>query len=93
MMASKTNNDVLHYHQAMNAEDADSFREAMEKEFDSFKQEKMFKLLLLRDKLKYKSLIPFTWSFERKRNPLGDFMKYEACSCVHGGEQIKGIDF
>ena len=36
-MVSKANNNVLYYHQAMKAEDADEFCVAMKKEINSFK--------------------------------------------------------
>ena len=92
-MASKANNDVLYYHQAMKADDADEFRKAMKKEINSFKDEKIFELMLLNKKPAHKSLIPFVWSFKRKRNPIGELIKHKARLCVHGGKQIKGVDY
>ena len=93
MMASKDNNDVLHYHQAMKAEDAYDFKEAIGKEVQSFKDEATFELIQIKNKPSHEPLIPFIWSFKRKRNPMGELMKHKARLCVHGGKQIKGIDF
>ena len=46
-IASKANNDVLYFHEAMKAEDANDFRKAMGKEIKSFKDADIFKLMLL----------------------------------------------
>ena len=92
-MASKANNDVLYYHQAMKADDADEFRKAMKKEIDSFNEEKIFELIPISKKPDHKSLIPFVWSFKRKRNPMGELIKHKARLCVYGGKQVQGIDF
>ena len=93
MMASKANNDVLCYHQAMKAEDADDFKETMGKEIQSFKDEETYELIHVKRKPSHESLIPFIWSFKRKRSPMGELMKHKARSCAHGGKQIKGVDF
>ena len=93
MAASQENNDVMHYHQAMKAEDVDSFRKAMRKEIKSFKDEEIFEILPMKEKPIHKSLISFFWSFKRKRNPVGELIKQKARLCAHGGKQIKGIDY
>ena len=92
-VASKANNGVLYFHQAIKAEDADDFRKAMGKEIKSFKDADIFELMLLQDKPQHKTLIPFVWSLKRKRNPMGELIKLKARLCVHGGKQIQGIDF
>jgi len=43
----------------MQSEDRAQFKEAMDKEIESFKKEEIFKLLLLKDKSSNKLLIPF----------------------------------
>ena len=43
----------------MKANDSESFREGMSKEIDHFKNKDIFKLISIKDKLKYKSLILF----------------------------------
>ena len=65
----------------------------MKKEINSFKDEKIFELMLLNKKPAHKSLIPFVWSFKRKRNPIGELIKHKAHLCVDGGKQIKGMDY
>ena len=44
-MVSQENDDVLCYPQAMKSDDSDLFKEAMEEEMNSFKDEKIFKLI------------------------------------------------
>jgi hypothetical protein len=33
------------------------------------------------------------WSFKRKRNQLGEIIKYKARLCCHGGQTVKGRYF
>ena len=75
-VASKANDDVLHYYQAMQSDDADSFREVMGIEIESFKEEKIFDIIPIRNKPSNESLAPFFWSFKRKRNPMGELIKH-----------------
>ena len=46
-MVSKANKDVLYYHQAMKANDADDFWKVISKEIESFKEEEIFELVPL----------------------------------------------
>ena len=41
---------MLYYHQAMQADNAKSFQEAIGKEITSFKEEKIFKIILINNK-------------------------------------------
>ena len=91
-VASIANDDVLQCYQAMKSDNANSFREAMGKEVTSFKEEKIFEIAPIKNKPSKKSLTPFVWSFKRKRNPMGELIKYKARLCVHGGRQVKGVD-
>ena len=59
LIASKANNDVLYYYQAMKADNTDEFRKVMKKEIGSFNEEKIFKLIPISKKPDHKSLIPF----------------------------------
>ena len=43
-MVSEANQDVLYYDQAMKAEDLDQFREAINKEIDSFKEKEILEV-------------------------------------------------
>ena len=54
-------------HQAMKADDANFFKEAMDVEIKSFNDENIFTLMPISNKPNDKSLIPFVWSFKRKK--------------------------
>ena len=77
----------------MKANDADLFKDTMEVEIASFKEENMFKLIPLTDKPKDKILIPFAWSFKRKRNALGELIKHKAHLCINSAKQVFGVDY
>ena len=53
------NNDILYFHQAVKAKDADDFRKAIGSEIKSFRDADIFELILLQSKSQHKSLIPF----------------------------------
>ena len=58
-VTSQVNNNVLYYHQAMQSDNSDTFREAIAKEISSFKEGKIFEIIPIESKPKEKSLIPF----------------------------------
>ena len=58
--ASKANNNMLYFHQAMQSEDAKEFYAAIAKEIASFKEKKIFNIDPIDSKRKVKSLISFT---------------------------------
>ena len=77
----------------MKADDSIQFKEAMSKEIGSFKKEKTFTLISLKDKPSNRSLIPFVWSFKRKRNPMGELLKHKVRLCIHSRKEVKGVDY
>ena len=93
LLAPQANEDVLCYHQTMKNDDGIQFKEGMDEEIDNFKQEKIFKLIPLKDRPDAKTLTPFAWSFKRKINPLGELTKHKARLCMHGAKQVKGPDY
>ena len=78
LVVSQANDDGLCHHQAMKANNADSFREAMDKEIQSFKDEGTFELIPSHKKPNHRSLIPFVLSIKRKHNPTGELIKHKA---------------
>ena len=40
-----------------------------------------------------KHAIPMVWSMKRKRNPLGDIVKWKARLCAGGNRSIESIDY
>ena len=77
----------------MHAHDCEKFQEAMDVEVDTLRKDGVFRIVPLSKLPKEKTLIPMIWSFKRKRNPMGDLLKYKARLCVHGGKQKYGIDY
>ena len=76
----------------MKAHDVEDFKKAMKKEVSDLKEAKVYDLMPLSEKPKDRKLIKFTWSFKRKRTPLGTLIKHKARLRAHGGMQHKGVD-
>ena len=89
----KVNECVLHYHEAIKDDDDGCFREDTCTEITSLKEENLFKLIPVCDKLSHEFLVPFVWSFKRKRDTIDELIKYKSRLCAHSGKQTKGIDF
>ena len=65
----------------------------MKNEINSFKQKKIFKIILIADKPQNKLLILFIQLFKRKTNPMGELKKYKVRLHIYGSKQIKDIDY
>ena len=77
----------------MKANDTDLSKEGIEVEIGSFKEEKIFKLICIFEKLQEKSLIPFIWLFKWNRNALSNLIKYKVHLCINGANQVFGVDY
>ena len=85
--ADQSINDNFHYGKNMKAEDAEYFKVSTIKEFNSLHEADVYDAIPLSDNPKDRKLIKFIWSFRRKRSLIGELIKYESRSCVHGGMQ------
>ena len=88
--------DTMTLKEAMRQPDADKFLEAMVKEVEDHVQRKHWRLvhnyeLFNRDQ-QIKPIMA-VWSMKRKRNPLGEIVKYKARLCAHGGMTEKGVHY
>ncbi len=83
--------DTMTLAQAMNEPDADKFLEAMIKEVNDHVDRKHWKLVH-RSQARSKPIMA-VWSMKRKRNPIGEIVKYKARLCAHGGQTVKGIHY
>ena len=63
------------------------------KEIEALTKDKVWRLESKRNIPPHAKLIHLIWSFKRKRNPLGDLIKYKPRLYVHGGMQTKGVDY
>ena len=81
---------------ALEEPDADQFLLAMEKEVNDHVSRKHWKLVsneTMRDSGYSGKPIMAVWSMKRKRNPLGEIIKYKARLCAHGGQTIQGVHY
>ena len=92
--AAKTNNDdVPNFFQAMNGNDAEGFYQAMVKELEQLASINAYTEILIESVPEGANILDSTWAFKRKRYPDGTVRKLKARWCVHGDQQIEGIDF
>ena len=93
LATAKGSNDTYTLKQMLKESDADSFKDAMEKEVDDHVSRNHW-TLLLRDELpKGMKPIMSVWSFKRKRYPDGRILKHKARLCAHGGMQTCGENY
>ena len=93
LLAEENTNDALYYHQEMQAEDKERFKEAMSKEVQAFKDKEVFEFRKIKEIPSESKIVPMIWSFKRKRSPTGEITKHKARLCVHGGKQTKRSDY
>lgn len=77
------------YLEAVNAQDADKWRSAMEAEYNSLVKQKTWKLV---DKPQ-KRVIPCKWVYKLKTDAHGNIIKYKARLVAKGFNQVEGIDY
>ena len=94
--ASIADNDTMYLREAMQQQDRTHFLEAMVKEINDHTQRGHWRITT-REEMRQKGYnhrpIMAVWSFKRKRNPMGDIVKYKARLCCHGGQTIKGVHY
>ena len=94
--ATQADPDTMTLKQAMQEPDADKFLEAMIKEIDDHVQRKHWKLVTdkqMRATGHTGKPIMGVWSMKRKRNPVGEIVKYKARFCAHGGQTKEGVHY
>ena len=93
-MAASSNPDIMYVDEALRAPDREKFIEAMESEIKSHTDNKHWKIVR-RDQIpKQFRVLPAVWAMRRKRRlDTMEVYKWKARLNVHGGRQIKGIDY
>ncbi len=83
--------DTMTLSKALSEPDADKFLEAMIKEVNDHVQRKHWRLVA-KSQAPSKPIMA-VWSMKRKRNPIGEIVKYKARLCAHGGQTVQGVHF
>ena len=76
--------------EALKSDDANEWKSAMEKEYNSLMKNKTW---ILVDKPKGKNVIGSKWVFALKRKPDGSIEKYKARLVAHGCSQMYNVDY
>ncbi len=86
--------DTMYYHQAMREPDSEQFMEAMLKEFKDHCTRQHWELAKIKDIPKNTKILDAVWAMKRKRDiKTGEIYKWKARLNVHGGQQVKGVNF
>ena len=92
--AASSDPDTLYYNQAMNQPDRLQFVEAMKKEITDHTSRGHWTIVPRATVPKDCKVLPSVWSMKRKRRvDTGDIYKHKSRLNVHGGKQVKGIDY
>ena len=65
----------------------------MSSEIENFNKQGVFELVPINNEPQDRTMVPFVWSFKRKRNPLGELTKHKARLFTHGAKKTKGIGY
>ena len=93
---SMADQDTMTLKQALQEPDADCFLKAMSKEVKDHEDRDHWFVVTVHQMIRsgYKTKpIMAVWSMKRKRNPLGQIVKYKARLCAHGGQTVQGIHY
>jgi hypothetical protein len=87
---SINNNDPRTVREAMDSEDGNLWKKAMDEEMESLDKNEAWYLLELSTRI---NLIGNKWVFKKKVNSKGKVEKYKAWLVAKGYNQVEGIDF
>jgi Reverse transcriptase (RNA-dependent DNA polymerase) len=91
VLSAKANSEYNpRYHEAMNGPDAEGFLEAMLIEYDQLQKKKAWFIV---EKKKDYNVLGSTWVYKVKCYPDGRVKKLKTRLCVHGDQQIEGVDY
>jgi hypothetical protein len=85
--------DTLTQSQMLKQHDMANFLKAQIPELDGLTKMDVFDLLPIAQKPTQARLLSSIWSYRRKRNPIGDIVKWKARLCVDGSQQVHGRDY
>ena len=79
--------------EAMNQPDKEQFLLAMKKELEDHIARKHWKVVPVSTVPTHKRCLPMVWSMKRKRNPVGEIIKWKARLCAGGHKSIEFVDY
>jgi hypothetical protein len=85
--------DTMHLEEALQQPDREEFIKAMTKELNDHISRKHWKVMPAKNVPKHKIPIPMVWSMKRKRNPIGEILKWKARLCAGGHRSLEYIDY
>jgi hypothetical protein len=85
--------DTLTFDEAMRAPDRAFFITAMYKELGDHISRRHWKIVPRSSLPSHKRALPMVWAFKRKRNPLGEILKWKARLCAGGHRSIENVDY
>ena len=90
---AKSDPDTMYLEEALRQPDREEFIKAMYKELNDHISRKHWKVVPLKSVPQYKKPIPMVWSMKRKRNPIGEIVKWKARLCAGGHKSIEFLDY
>jgi hypothetical protein len=92
--AASADPDTLYYNQAMKADDAVEFQNAMVTEADAHTRGGHWEVFKREDVPKGQDILPSVWAFKRKRRiDTREVYKHKARLNIHGGKQTHGVNY
>ena len=88
-----TDPDNMTLKEALQAPDRSQFLKAMHKELDDHISRKHWKVVPKKCVPAHKKCLPMIWAMKRKRNPLGEIIKWKARLCAGGHRSTEFIDY
>jgi Reverse transcriptase (RNA-dependent DNA polymerase)/GAG-pre-integrase domain len=93
-LAASSDPDVMYMHQALAAPDRKEFIKAMEKEIRAHTENSNWKIINRSDVPRGQTVLPSVWAMRRKRDiATQQVYKWKARLNVHGGKQIKDVNY
>ena len=95
-VANSSDPDTMTLDQAMKEPDRDKFLEAMSKELNDHIDRQHWKIVPLSSVPLYKGkrhALPMVWAMKRKRDPLGNVIKWKARLCAGGHKSLEAVDY
>ena len=85
--------DTMHLKEALEQEDREEFLKATRKELNNHIKRGHWKVVSRKAIPKGKRALPMVWSMKRKRNPIGEIIKWKARLCVGGHRSVEFVNY